>query len=778
MHRAGVFSSAVCLAVLLGNNWGVHAASGNWTINCGLWRTDGGFTSTIQLQNRLVTGPITVTPILFMADGSEYDLAGINVPASGVATVNVNSALRGISATAAAGFAGHLSEYGSAALRFTGSPTALTAQTAIGSTTLSLSYVARFTGITNGPPIPQTLEGLWWARNAGVGGFVSVSNASGGVRNVSVQAVTASGNAQPAQSLTLAPHASQMLDLVSLVGRALKTGEAGGLRVEFTGLMGEVNVTGGLENRQEGYSAVMPFWTPPVASSGSLVTMAHAGLMVGAADPLMGFPAGTRFSPYFALRNLTTQAIPVSLTLYTEQGTALQGPVQSLQPLESRQVDMVGVLRGLGLANFSGMLTLAVSHTGQANDVMVAAGSVDAKGTYVFEVEGTTAEQTLSKEAPYWSVKDGNNTMAALWNASEKAQDVIVTMNYAGSVGNSGHYDFPVHLAPYATANLDVKELIADQSPDAEGHVIPANAMEGNFVFRAAAHVHSELSLNVNVGIFNVVKGTCYYGTIWCAGYTGLAISPSPISLTVGGGTLQLSALGIYDDGTEPGVNSYSSWSCSNPSVASITPGGQVTGVGSGSATINASASLPAYGQYSGYNPSCVALQVNKTFSAAASTVAQPPELIISNVTNGVGDCFWPNGAQLTVGYTRVINWQVVGPAPAHSLFYGSGVPTVRESVQTTSGPTVSAGGVWQRSNNSITSSGVFADFYSANGNKPSTANQSYTATFSSSGPVGLIANIGNPNTRYTTLSNTYSTSTVTVANTTSPRQCQTGDSY
>jgi len=39
--------------------------------------------------------------------------------------VNVSSPLRGISATASAGFASHLSEYGSAALRFTGSPTAL-----------------------------------------------------------------------------------------------------------------------------------------------------------------------------------------------------------------------------------------------------------------------------------------------------------------------------------------------------------------------------------------------------------------------------------------------------------------------------------------------------------------------------------------------------------------------------------------------------------------------------------------------------------------------------
>ena len=97
----------------------------------------------------------------------------------------------------------------------------------------------------------QTLEGLWWARDAGVGGFVSLSNATAEPRSVSIQSVTATGQAQPAQSFTLAPHANQMLDLLSLIGPLVSAGEAGGLRVQFAGRMGEVNVTGGLENRQE-----------------------------------------------------------------------------------------------------------------------------------------------------------------------------------------------------------------------------------------------------------------------------------------------------------------------------------------------------------------------------------------------------------------------------------------------------------------------------------------------------------------------------------------------
>jgi len=561
-----------------------------------------------------VTGPIAVTPVLFMSDGTEYDLPTVNVPASGVATVNVNNALSSAAAANAGSLANHLSQYGSASLRFSGVAPTVIAQTALGSPVRSLSYVARFTGILEGQPVSQTLEGLWWTRDAGMGGFVSLSNASGGVRNVSVQAITANGQAQPAQSFTLAPHAEQMLDLVTLVGRQLNAGEAGGLRIQFTGLEGEINVVGGLES-QAGYSATMPFWMPPMTSmSASGIVLGHAGVMVGAPDAMMGFPAGTRFTPYLALRNLTAQVVPTSLILYTEQGTALPGPSQTLQPFESRQVDMSNLLQGLGMKDLNGMLTLAVGHTGQANDVIAAVGSADASGTYVFEVEGRTAEQGLSKQSPYWTVKDGSDTMVAVWNPTPAPEDVIVTLKYADS---SGHYRFRVHLAAYATANLDVKELIADQSPDDEGNVIPSSKQEGSFVFQSAADVHAPLSLNVNVGIFNVLKGTCYYGTIWCDGYTGVTISPSSLTLPVPGNQ-QMNALGQYYDGTTPGVNAYTTWSSSNSSVASINPGGQVTAAGNGSATITATAKLPKYGQYSGYNPTCAALQIDQNYQAQA----------------------------------------------------------------------------------------------------------------------------------------------------------------
>lgn len=205
-----------------------------------------------------------------MADGTEYDLPVVNLPASGVATINVNTLLAG----APSSIVSHVSTFGSATLYYSGLQTALMAQMAIGSTAISESYMARFTSVMPGSSSVQTLEGLWWARDPGIDGFIALSNAAAQTRNVTVQAVTAAGQVQQAQSFTLAPHTSQLLDLISLLGRQPSGGEAGGLCVEFTGQLGEVNITGGLENRQEGYSAHDSVLTGAYGRHGRIL---HAG---------------------------------------------------------------------------------------------------------------------------------------------------------------------------------------------------------------------------------------------------------------------------------------------------------------------------------------------------------------------------------------------------------------------------------------------------------------------------------------------------------------------
>ena len=76
----------------------------------GFCRTDHTFEASIRITNNLSIAPLSVTPILYMADGTEYPLASVQVSQSSVVTVSVNEAL----AAAPVLLAGHLSNYGSA----------------------------------------------------------------------------------------------------------------------------------------------------------------------------------------------------------------------------------------------------------------------------------------------------------------------------------------------------------------------------------------------------------------------------------------------------------------------------------------------------------------------------------------------------------------------------------------------------------------------------------------------------------------------------------------
>ena len=76
-------------------------------------------------------------------------------------------------------------------------------------------------------------------------------------------------------------------------------------------------------------------------------------------------------------------------------------------------------------------------------------------------------------------------------------------------------------------------------------------------------------------------------------GCTGFFVSPVLTGLTVGpattiqtGGTVQMSALGSYNDGSQKQLTSTVYWSSSTPSVAAISSTGLVTGVGVGQTTI------------------------------------------------------------------------------------------------------------------------------------------------------------------------------------------------
>ena len=203
--------------------------------------------------------------------------------------------------------------------------------------------------------------------------------------------------------------------------------QVGGIQVAFAGSQTDLIVNGGLEDPRTGYSATMGFMQLPIGSISELSHYAAAGVMTGAADPMMHFPAGTVFTPYLVARNLAQQVITVRPTVYWMQaGTprSYVGPPREIAPQITQKLDVSGLLTAAGLANFNGSVNFEFDITGPAHGFLLTTGSVDQKNTYVFSVSVSAVKESIAKELSHWTTANGNDTMVTVWNPSDEAQDL------------------------------------------------------------------------------------------------------------------------------------------------------------------------------------------------------------------------------------------------------------------------------------------------------------------------------------------------------------------
>src|SRR5712692_6011954 len=168
-------------------------------LNAGLWRADNGSNATIRVTNLLVVGPLDVVPVLYMADGTRYELPPLKLPTSGESNVNVNDALRSAPPTVAA----HLSEFGSASLEYRYSfPGVAAATVQILDVPRSLIFVYCF-GPSGGAPGPHTVEGVWWKHDPDITGFVGLTNTTSHALEAKLVLLDADGEESAEKLFTL-----------------------------------------------------------------------------------------------------------------------------------------------------------------------------------------------------------------------------------------------------------------------------------------------------------------------------------------------------------------------------------------------------------------------------------------------------------------------------------------------------------------------------------------------------------------------------------------------
>lgn len=555
----------------------------------GLWRTDGGFVARIRIKNALVVAPLEVEPVLYMADGTEYRLPPVTVAVAGVAVININDAL----AKAPPSVLTHLSTFGSASLTYRYSSGGhLVATTALQDNSRSLALVYPFSesGMVQNQPSSAdgTWEGVWWKHDADVRGFLAVSNVTNREAEANIRVVSAAGVLSAPKAITLAAHSTQMFSLEGTNDGLGAEGHAGGIHVDYPGDPGTIMVSGGLLNPKEGYSANIPFVRGRSIQTGP-VTVGSTGIMVGKPDPMMRFPVETTFKPYLVLRNTTSKLINLNLDVsyMTENAPISREIPERLAPLATKRVNLPVVLRSLGMRDLSASINVGISYTGQLGDVVMAAGSVDQSGTYVFEVEPQALSGAHRKLGSYWDLEDGSNTMYSLWNPTEEPQDVLVTLFY-----DNGKYKLPVHLAPQASVMLDIKNIVEANAPDADGNTFPADVREGSASFDSMEGPSGQINLIISGAVFNVVTGTCFGCCVPCCGTTDVSLSASSDACVVGD-TIQFQATADQCDGSTLDESSGGSWSSGTTAVATVNGSGLVNGVGSGNDTISFKIQMP-----------------------------------------------------------------------------------------------------------------------------------------------------------------------------------------
>jgi hypothetical protein len=545
----------------------------------GLWMIDANFKSTIYIKNSVEIAPVTVTPILYLSNGKKITLADVTLEPSGTSAVSVNDGLNanGISPWAT------LNGYVEIQYKWPWDPICVTV------TSVDTIHSVIFTTglrplepmnptakalLAKGPGT-QTVEGMWWKQEAQVTGFVALSNTTGQPIDAQLQVSDNAGHSIGEHAVTIAPHGTETVNLEELQSAATT---AGGLRITYHGGMNDLLANGGLQDQASGYSASVPFVRSHSFESHDVAeSYAELGLMSGAADPMMQFPAGTTFTPYSLLRNIGGQAATVTPSLYwMEGGTAHSARLQALTlaPYQTQSLNIPALLSLAGLQNFNGSFNLIFDVKGS---VLMASGSVDQKNTYVFEVMPEAVKESASKSLGRWSIGNGDDTMVTLWNPADEAQDFVFTLQFSG-----GRYHLPIHLEARATEMFNVSEVARNQFPN----LISSGVTEGSAIISGVHAENEHILVAVDAGVFNVKKATCSYSCRNCNGLVGSILVADGFGVTVGG-NFQMSLKDTWNTGAQHDLTNLSTWTSSHTNLATVTSSGSarglVTGVSAGS---------------------------------------------------------------------------------------------------------------------------------------------------------------------------------------------------
>lgn len=560
----------------------------------GIWMTDANLKSSLYLRSVIATTAITVKPIMYLSNGTKLPLGDVRLDPDGIAVIDLNVELekQGIS-----GFA-TLSGYVEVQYNWPWNPICAMVRALDPIHSLLFYYslqpslhIPRLkfkhgeTPVQPPPPTAtdHTVEGLWWKQEANVTAFVGLSNTTNRPLAATINVTDDQASPIAQHTVTISPHGMKLLDLTEL---ATASSNSGGITVTYSGLRDDLLVDGALQDAVAGYSAMLPFmFTGTEFPDASETSVGELGLMLGPPDPMMSFPAGTTFTPYSVLLNISDAPVTVNPTLWwMSSGSAQYAdiPVITLAPHQSHVLDMPSVLAAAGLTRFTGSVNLIFDAQAKPGSLLFSGGSVDKSNTYVFAVYPRGIQESASKSLSYWSTANGDDTMVTLWNPADEAQSFVFRLNYPG-----GHYSLPIQLGPKATGAFNLSDIIRSGTADAEGNIIPPSAHEGSATLMGNQGKIQKVLVAVDAATYNVKKATCG-GQCWtCDGISQAFIDIYDFGVGANGSQTQENLYAWYDDAYEYDDTSSADWWSDHTGIMTVNTG-MVTGQSAGIANISA----------------------------------------------------------------------------------------------------------------------------------------------------------------------------------------------